>query len=304
MSTRLRALGFVLGVLAVFVAAMGVGYAVGPLDTQPAEADHAGMTASGGAGHGGHDDEVGLPGGLAVSEGGYTLRLDRSTAAAGDDVPLSFVVEGPDGAAVTAYDVEHEKRLHLVAVRRDLTGYQHVHPTMSGDGTWVTELDLRPGDWRVFADFTPTGGDATTLGADLAVAGEYEPAAPSAESTTVRVDDYTVTLQGELVAGEASPVTLEVTRLGVPVTDLQPYLGAHGHLVALRAGDLAYLHVHPQESGGTGPGVDFVAEVPSAGDYRLFLDFRHGDVVRTAELAVTAHATHPTHDAEDGDDEH
>ena len=300
MSTRVRALGFVLGVLALFAAAMGVGYAVGPLDAEPAEPEHESMTAPGDSSHEGHDDGVGLPGGLAVSEGGYTLRLDRTSAAAGGDVPLSFVVEGPDGAPVTAYDVEHEKRLHLVAVRRDLTGYQHVHPTMSDDGTWTTELDLRPGDWRVFADFTPTGGAATTLGADLAVAGEYEPVAPPAESTAVRVDGYTVTLRGELVAGEASPVTLEVTRLGVPVTDLQPYLGAHGHLVALRAGDLAYLHVHPQESSGAGPGVDFVAEVPSPGDYRLFLDFRHGDVVRTAELAVTAHAT----GGEDHDDEH
>ena len=41
-------------------------------------------------------------------------------------------------------------------------------------------------------------------------------------------------------------LTLTVTKDGQPVTDLQPYLGAYGHLVALRAGDLAYLHVHPE----------------------------------------------------------
>ncbi len=30
-----------------------------------------------------------------------------------------------------------------------------------------------------------------------------------------------------------------------------------------------------------------VAEVPSAGGYRLFLDFQHSGVVRTAEFTVT-----------------
>ena len=84
------------------------------------------------------------------------------------------------------------------------------------------------------------------------------------------------------------------------MTDLQPYLGAYGHLVALRQGDLAYLHVHPEGTPGdgvtpAGPAVEFVAEVPSAGTYRLFLDFQHGGVVRTAEFTVTtAGASAPT----------
>ncbi len=80
-------------------------------------------------------------------------------------------------------------------------------------------------------------------------------------------------------------------RDGRPVTDLQPYLGAYGHLVALREGDLAYLHVHPDGAPGDGstqpgPDVVFEAAVPSGGDYRLFLDFRHDGVVHTAELAL------------------
>ncbi|MEV6492826.1 hypothetical protein AB0M20_30025 [Actinoplanes sp. NPDC051633] len=67
---------------------------------------------------------------------------------------------------------------------------------------------------------------------------------------------------------------------GKPVTDLQPYLGAYGHLVALRHGDLAYLHVHPDGTPGdgrtaAGPGIIFHADVPSAGAYRLYLDFQH-----------------------------
>ena len=90
-------------------------------------------------------------------------------------------------------------------------------------------------------------------------------------STSAVVDDYEVTLDGDLVAGEESELTLTVRRDGAPVTDLQPYLAAYGHLVALRDGDLAYLHVHPAGEPGDGttepgPGVTFYASAPSAGD--------------------------------------
>jgi len=295
MSTPVKVVGFLLGLAVAFVAALGLGSVVGPFEETAA--GHDVMTSTHGEAGSHEPGEVGLPGGLAVSEGGYTLRLDSPMLGAGRAVPLRFTVEGPDGAPVTAYDVDHEKRLHLIVVRRDLTGFQHVHPELAADGTWSTPVDLRPGDWRVLADFDPTGGVGTTLGADLAVAGDYRPAEPAPETTTAMVGDYTVTLDGDLVAGEASLVTLTVARDGQPVTDLQPYLGAYGHLVALREGDLAYLHVHPEDTGidqGTdqgaaGPGISFVAEVPTAGRYRLFLDFRHGDVVRTAELAVSTH---------------
>ena len=87
-----------------------------------------------------------------------------------------------------------------------------------------------------------------------------------------------------------------MSRDGAPVTDLQPYLAAYGHLVALRDGDLAYLHVHPAGAPGdgvtpAGPGITFYATIPSAGDYGLFLDFQHDGVVRTA--AFIAHAGAP-----------
>jgi hypothetical protein len=295
MSTPVRVLAFVAALAAVFAAAVGVGTAVGPL-TQPEVEDHDSMAAEEAGDHdGGHEgDQVDLPAGLSVTEDGYTLRLADDTAAPGYRVPLAFHVEGPDGHAVTAYDVEHGKRLHLIAVRRDLTGFQHVHPTMAKDGTWTTDLALAPGSWRVFADFTAPGAEGVTLGADLEVAGDYRPAPAPPEARTDRVDGYEVTLTGQLEPGAASEVTLTVTRDGEPVTDLQPYLGAYGHLVALRESDLAYLHVHPEGEPGdgataAGPDVTFVAEVPSSDRYRLFLDFRHGGAVHTASFAVSSH---------------
>ena len=117
-----------------------------------------------------------------------------------------------------------------------------------------------------------------------------------------------MTLDGDLTAGTDAKLTLTVTRDGQPVTDLEPYLGAYGHLVALRAGDLAYLHVHPEgtpDDGVTEPGpeVVFYAQVPSAGGYHLYLDFKHRGVVRTAAFTVTGTATSEPVDSEDEPEE-
>jgi hypothetical protein len=102
-----------------------------------------------------------------------------------------------------------------------------------------------------------------------------------------------VTLDAEpVVAGEETVVTATVTHDGRPVTDLQPYLGAYGHLVSLRDGDIGYLHVHPEEDSGPGPAIAFSTTFPSPGRYRLFLDFRHGDAVHTEAFTVTVEGSH------------
>ena len=299
MKPVVKVTGFVLGLAVVFGVAIGLGRLVDPVaDTSAAAAEHDDMTDGAEHGADGHSDETQatgsqeIPGGLMVSQAGYTFRLHDTQTSPGPAVPVSFTIQGPDGP-VTSYDVEHDKRLHLIAVRRDFTGFQHVHPELAADGTWSTDLALTSGEWRLYADFKPTGAEALTLGTDLAVAGDYRPAPPSAESRTAVVDGYTVTVAGDLAAGTDSELTLSVSRDGEPVTDLEPYLGAYGHLVALRAGDLAYLHVHPDGSPGDGatkpgPGVRFFAAVPSAGTYHLYLDFKHRGVVRTADFTLTA----------------
>ena len=300
MSAPARVVGFLVAVAVAFVLAYAVGTQVGPVGERAEATGHAqsGHSADEGHSEGGHaesgEEVAALPGGLMVSERGYTLALRDSVAQAGRDREISFVIEGPDGT-VTAYDVEHEKRLHFIAVRRDFTGFQHVHPRLSDDGTWTTDLDLIPGQWRVFADFKPTDGEALTLGSDLSVPGRMDLVAPGQTTRTATVDGYTVELTGDLVAGEHSMMKLRVTRDGSPVTDLQPYLGAYGHLVALRGGDLAYLHVHPDGEPGdgktpSGPGIEFGAEVPSDGTYHLYLDFKHDGVVRTAQFQLDATA--------------
>ncbi|MFC5669074.1 hypothetical protein [Streptomyces incanus] len=137
------------------------------------------------------------------------------------------------------------------------------------------------------------GAGNLTLGADLAAFGPYRPQRLPEPRDTARVDGYEVRLDGTLRPGWGTELDLTVSRDGKPVTDLQPYLGAYGHLVALRSGDLAYLHVHPNGEPGDGrtepgPAVSFTATAPSAGTYRLFPDFKHDGAVRTAAFTVRA----------------
>lgn len=272
-----------------------VGTAVGPFTSSGAEDAGPGGTHGGTVAGAASIDQ---PGGLASSVGGYTLTPTSTTLTPGTSESFSFRIIGPDGQPVTDYDVEHEKRMHLIVVRRDTAHFQHVHPELGPEGMWTVPLTLpQAGSYRAFADFAPTGAEPTTLGVDLAAPGRFQPTeqAPSRAST---VDGYRVRLDGDLVAGQSSKVTLTVSKGGEPVTDLQPYLGAYGHLVALRQGDLAYLHVHPEGAPGDGntqpgPSVTFYAEVPSDGTYRLFLDFQHAGTVRTAEFTLPAQGATP-----------
>jgi hypothetical protein len=220
----------------------------------------------------GHEAEAEAAHGLAVSEEGLTLALDRTRLEPGRATTVRFRVVGKDGRTVRDFDVEHTKRMHVIVVRRDLSGFQHLHPTQDRDGSWRVALRLDdPGAYRVFADFA-VDGDRHTLGADLAVDGAAfaRPLPEPARTTTV--DGYRVTLDDS----GADELRFTVTRGGKPVA-VEPYLGARGHLVALREGDLAFLHVHPDADS-----LSFMAEFPSAGRYRLFLQFQTEGRVHTA----------------------
>jgi hypothetical protein len=301
MKTALRISGFVAALAGTFGIAYGVGGLVDPL-SDPEPAAHAEHRSDAGS-HGDHKGTAQSPagdavGGLRVADGGYTLELKTSRLKAERSTELRFDILDAAGRPLTAYQRVHGKELHLVLASRDLSVYRHLHPTRAADGTWSTTLALpSAGDYRVFADFTPRAKDATnlTLGADLAVSGRYAPEELPEESRTDKVQGYTVNLDGRLDPGSAQRLTLKVSKNGRPVTDLEPYLGAYGHLVALRSGDLAYLHVHPEGEPGqkgtkSGPTVPFLTTAPSSSTYRLFFDFQHNGKVRTADFTLVADA--------------
>lgn len=256
-SPRLAAYGAGLAVLLAGGFVLGDRTDLGAVED--ASATHSSAPGDGtGADHseingiGGMDDEEAsgatspeVPGGLQVAEGGYTFELPATGYRAGTQ-SVSFRILGPDGTAVTGYEESHEKGLHLIAVRRDFADFQPVHPTLdSATSTWSVDVDFAPGTWRLFAGFVPAGGDALTLGGDVLVGGNPGDRRLPQPVRTATVDGYIVTVSGDLAAGGHSMLDFQVTKDGQPVTDIEPYLGAYGHLVLLRVADHAYLHVHP-----------------------------------------------------------
>lgn len=275
MSVAARIAGFVAGLALVFGVAVAIGSAVGPTNRaakQEAKKDAHGMA----------EGESALPQGLAVANDRYRLEADTAGFTPGQERMFRFRIADADGATVRDFDVEHTKKLHLIVVRRDLTRYVHVHPVQQADGSWTVPLRFRdPGTYRVFADFTAAGAERTTLGTDITVPGaaQAEPLpAPVARTTT---DGYDVAIASEEGEGEERELAFTVTRDGKPV-QVEPYLGADGHLVVLRQGDLAYLHAHNEEDEAKGGPIKFMVEYPSAGSYRLFLQFQHEGRVHTA----------------------
>ena len=289
MNSAAKLAAFAAVVAATFGGAMAVGAAVGPLDVSGDGSSHGAHSASAAP-------AADTPRGLAIAEAGYRFApeagpLDAPTLAADTPNTFAFRIVDTDGVPVTEFQQLHERPLHLIVASRNLVDYLHLHPAMDANGRWTVALpSLTPGSYRVFADFQPVGAENLTLGTDVLVPGDVPAVALPQPASTVAVDGYTVSMSGGSLTGSPAvgeeALDFTVRQLGNTVrTD--PYLGAAGHLVAIRSGDLAYLHVHPEpNSDATDPVVTFVSEFPTPGTYRLFFDFSHDGAVHTAAFTV------------------
>ena len=301
--------------LAAFAAVLGLAFGTAALagaaidstardsGAHPARGAMGAMTQSG---HGAHAIAGAMSGmsamdtaaasGLAVSSGGLTLQAGRTFFTAGQSARFQFQITDARGSALRdQFQVESARRLHFIVVRRDTAFYQHLHPTEAPDGTWSVELTLpQAGVYRAYADFQ-IAGVKRVLATDLFAPGSFAPHPLPAPSDTAQArldatqqpsrEQVTVRAPG-LKAGQETMLTFAVTRNGRPSSDLQPYLGARGHLVALRVGDLAFLHVHPDAARVAGNEIQFMSSFPTAGSYRLFLQFQRDAQVRTVAYTL------------------
>ncbi|GAA4687503.1 hypothetical protein [Phytohabitans rumicis] len=295
--TNSRIAFFVAGLVIAVMGGFGLGRLTGGGDPTPIPAaappsdPGGGHTHAPGTGpheHGGPGTTTARPGaeagGLAVSASGYTLVPGATTLAQNQRNDFTFHVVDAQQRPVTAFEVVHDKPLHMIVVRRDLSGYQHLHPTMAPDGRWTVPLTLpAAGAWRAYADFTATGAagrTAVTLGVDLTVSGSYAARPLPAQAKQATVAGFSVGYEGTPTSGAVQPLLFRVNG------SLERYLGAYGHLVVLREGDLGYVHVHPEPELVDGA-VKFWLTAPSAGRYRMFFDFQVAGKVHTAEFTLT-----------------
>ncbi|GAA0620524.1 hypothetical protein GCM10010174_43960 [Kutzneria viridogrisea] len=201
-----------------------------------------------------------------------------------DNADYRFTIVDGGGKTVTQFEPDQTKLMHFYLIRSDLTGFQHVHPTMAADGTWTAPLTpAGPGDYRVYAAFT-TGGKEQVVGQPTQVPGTATSTPLPPASASAQADGYTVSLEGEPMAGMAHSLKVTISKDGKPVTDLQPYLGTSAHLSAFHEGDLEFAHLHPESANGAE--LSFHAVLPKSGNYRLFVQFQTNDTLHTAALTL------------------
>ena len=300
------------GLVVAFGGAFAIAGTVIPDSSVAAWAKGSDMNAHGEGHDGGSETPPAshAPNGVSIDANGYVLSPVQAPETVASEGELSFQVQTVAGDAVAEFSEAHEKDLHLIVVRADGANFRHVHPELDATtGTWSLPWTWdAAGTYRIYADFTPVakGASGVTLTRTVNVAGDFAPIATETKRTA-EVDGFTVSLSGDLIAGASSDLTVSVERGGQPVTTLEPYLGAFGHLVALREGDLAYLHVHaegaaPHAGDMAGPEIGFAAEALTAGRYLLYFDFQVNGTVHTAEFVIDAGLDAGAHD--DGDKPH
>lgn len=236
----------------------------------------------------------------------YTIRSDASRLFQPNTLSIySFSVVDDQGTTLRDFATVHEKLTHVIIVRKDLAEFQHVHPTFDEQTGAFALSDLTfpsDGPYRIFADFTPAEGQKGPDGQPLGVTiyddvlvgdqGKYaaQPLAGDAHRKTV--DGYDVqlaTTPPSLAAQTLVVLSFTLSRGGTPVRTLEPYLGALGHTVVLREGDLEFLHTHAldeQVANQTGT-VDFAVTFPREGQYKVFSQFQHEGKILTTDFVVS-----------------
>ena len=186
--------------------------------------------------------------------------------------------------ALTEFDINHEKKLHLIVVHaKDFLPFAHLHPELEADGTFVVRHTFTtPGEYSVFADSAPKGAGAQVLYAKTSVTGKA--LAPAETATPLRVELSSSTLEARKTT--TLNVTVRDPQSGAPLTNLEPYLGAMGHLILIADDGVTFVHSHPDErvhdAGQTGT-IPFLVRPPRPGRYRGMVEVqRQGRVERNS----------------------
>jgi hypothetical protein len=246
-------------------------------------------------GHGGHDtrpvrDPHAGHTGHAPKAGALMVDTDPAPKA-GQPTTLKLMIHEADGTMVAVFETFHEAKVHLMIVRDALDQFAHVHPEVDGAGNMTIRHTFPTGGvYRLFADYKPAKKDPAVATAEVKVAGEAPPAPKLQPDAPGKVKgeglDAEITVAGSKAGAPAKISFLVLDPAGKPVTDLQPYLGAMGHLVLISADGKEYVHVHPQPKGTAAEKVEFDAHFRTPGVYKGWGQFQRGGKVHHVPFVV------------------
>lgn len=257
-------------------------------DNQAAANEHSGHTANENANasgdsaadnHSGHGND-GEASDMTAADVSLEWRFSPEKPEPGEETNIELFLYDSAGKPIEKYDVNHEKLMHLIIVSEDMTEFMHIHPEYAGKGKFEAAASFaKSGTYKLFADFIPTGSAQMTVASTLKVAGTKEPAETLKKDAQLikTVDGVMAELKvSSFKAGQEADLTFtfsdEISK--DPITDLQPYLGAIGHVVILNKDLSRYLHVHPKDENGSGPTAEFSTSFPEPGLYKIWGQFQ------------------------------
>lgn len=208
------------------------------------------------------------------------------------DTTIQIQIKDKNGVPIQKFDTTHEKKLHLIAVSKDLSYFSHIHPEWRGNGLFEVKTQFPSGgQYKLYSDFVPTGGSPATKSEWINVDGQTAPVVsvqPDSKLTkSIAGKEITLSLN-QLQAKRETTLNFHIKdeNSKKPITDLQQYLGAVGHVVILTEDANEYLHVHPMEEKATGPNAKFMTTFPKSGIYKIWGQFQHEDKVITVPFVV------------------
>lgn len=228
---------------------------------------------------------------------------------AGQLTKFKFTIRHPlTGAQAREFAPMHEKLFHLFVISRDLDEFAHIHPQHHPDGSFTIEHTLpKPGHYTMYSDFLALGGGAQIVATPIVTAGvDADLIASQANLTpdlswTKTADGVKVEILNErhtVLGGEEVDLLFKFSATGgdEPITDLERYLGAFGHLLILSEDMTEYVHAHPRDETQPdavpaplgGPQVLFDALLPKPGKYRAWLQFQRAGKLSTVSFTFDA----------------
>ena len=241
----------------------------------------------------------------------FEMRVETTPRLLKAGQPTTFTLSAHHpltGERAKDFAVVHDKLLHLFVISRDLEHFAHIHPERHADGTFTIQHTLpAPGRYKLFADFLPIGGGAqitgypiATVGVDTDLTASQAKLVPDAtfEKMVGGVKVQITNDRATILGGEEVDLVFKFTNASsdAPITDLERYLGAFGHLVILSEDMTEYVHAHPREESQPdpsaphtgGPEVIYDALLPKPGLYRAWLQFQRDGKLSTVSFTFAA----------------
>jgi hypothetical protein len=218
---------------------------------------------------------------------------------AGEPVELRIMLHGASGQMLKEFELIHTKLAHLIIVREGLDEFVHLHPTVDATGNMTAAHSFHSGgSYLVFLDYKPVGRPPATAQAKLVVKGDSPPAPALKPDVpgTIEGEGLQAKVSMSASADKSQVVSFQVQDAsGKAVNDLQPYLGAMGHLVVLSANGGQYVHAHPLTESAPDGNVAFEVHFPGPGTYKCWGQFQRGGKVFTIPAVMQVGDAAPHH---------